>query len=615
MKYVVIFIFSLSFAFTSLIAQQVTNHTFTYIDSSDTVRSVAVAGSFNNWNPQGYELIKNKNAFSKEFTLVVGYFYYKLVVNGVWITDPSNPLKVNDGGTGNNSIVKIGEPSLPKRFSKKQPVPLALMPRLFFSDSSTSKFISLYNYAWKSAWEKIQSGTENNGFTEEYMDEGFNELIYQWDSNFLSMFGMYSNGVFPAMQTLDNFYKLQSSDGYIQRVYWEYDGQPANKHTPDEPMVNPPLFAWTELRYANLTGDTNRIRRVLPHLISYYNWMQENLRNPIGKGLYYTTELGSGMDNTPREGVGKAGWLDLSAQQVLAAESIAQLALLIDDASNADVFSEHAKELSLLINTLCYSNETSFYHDLKEDGSISKTRHIGAFWTLTAGITDSVIANQLHHALNDETDFKSYHRVPSLSMKDPNFNSKGHYWKGGVWAPTNFAVIKGLERYGYDKTAYEISLNHLERMYEVFFNGVPDTNKVPYEQRFADGYHTIWETYSPTLPEPSTRWDDTYYTRQEFTGWSAVGPITLLIENILGIRVNAIKNEVTFILDNLAQSSGISNLRVSGSPIQLFATNNNGVIEISVNSAKPFTLILKHSKKIQKISVEAGINHYSFSTK
>lgn len=56
---------------------------------------------------------------------------------------------------------------------------------------------------------------------------------------------------------------------------------------------------------------------------------------------------------------------------------------------------------------------------------------------------------------------------------------------------------------------------------------------------------TIWECYSPAEPAPSTEYGDR--VRMDFCGWSALGPINLFIENVLGFRsVSAYKNEVVW---------------------------------------------------------------------
>ena len=79
--------------------------------------------------------------------------------------------------------------------------------------------------------------------------------------------------------------------------------------------------------------------------------------------------------------------------------------------------------------------------------------------------------------------------------------------------------IKALGRHGYLDTARTMSTNLIRQM-EITYREVTP--------------HTIWETYSPTANEPSTKKDNKNLVRKDFCGWSALGPISLLIENVLG---------------------------------------------------------------------------------
>ena len=70
---------------------------------------------------------------------------------------------------------------------------------------------------------------------------------------------------------------------------------------------------------------------------------------------------------------------------------------------------------------------------------------------------------------------------------------------------------------------------------EVYRNFKPDEDKIAGNER--DGnYQTIWECYSPEKPAPATRWDGENYCRQDFVGWSGLGPIALMLENIIGLQ-------------------------------------------------------------------------------
>jgi neutral trehalase len=457
------------------------------------------------------------------------------------------------------------------------------------------------------AWNKITRGTEQNGFVNFYMDEGFNEQIYQWDTNFMAAFGMYASNLFPAIQSLDNFYNKQRDDGYIQRVYNESNGKEVAEPTVDEPMINPPLFAWIEWRYYQITGDKSRLKNVLPHLNKYYDWINENLRDSLGQGLHYTTQLGSGMDNIPRPNVGKAGWIDLSAQMALSAKMIVNIASVVGDNKTVLKFTDEYSRLTKLINQLCWDEDSQFYYDLREDGKLSNVKHIGGFWTLLSETATRERAEALFKHLGNPDEFWRPHMVPALAANQSMYDSSGHYWLGGVWAPTNYMVIKGLEKYGQYELADQIAENHLYKMAEVYYEFQPDEEKIAFEERYEDGYQTIWECYSPEFPEPATRWDDTFYSRQDFVGWSGLGPIALLIENVIGIEMNIPQNQITWRIDR-TDEHGIKNLNYLDGKVSLLVEPKDEKLSFSVTSTHRFDLLIIYNGESILREINVGSN-------
>jgi cyclomaltodextrinase len=76
-----------------------------------TVKSVEVAGSFNQWNPKNtpMKLDPATGAWSGLATMEGGEYQYKFVLNGAeWGPDPANPLKDADGFGGQNSVLRLG---------------------------------------------------------------------------------------------------------------------------------------------------------------------------------------------------------------------------------------------------------------------------------------------------------------------------------------------------------------------------------------------------------------------------------------------------------------------------------------------------------------------------
>ena len=50
--------------------------------------------------------------------------------------------------------------------------------------------------------------------------------------------------------------------------------------------------------------------------------------------------------------------------------------------------------------------------------------------------------------LFDPATFYRKHPVPSMPANHEKYQADGRYWEGGVWAPTNYMIIKGLQRNG-----------------------------------------------------------------------------------------------------------------------------------------------------------------------
>lgn len=83
---------------------------FMYADKDIQIESVAVAGTFNNWNGDRNFMNKRKDENSWELELAIpkGRHLYKFVVNGeAWIVDPANPSVSEDGQ--NNSAITVTE--------------------------------------------------------------------------------------------------------------------------------------------------------------------------------------------------------------------------------------------------------------------------------------------------------------------------------------------------------------------------------------------------------------------------------------------------------------------------------------------------------------------------
>jgi len=485
----------------------------------------------------------------------------------------------------------VAESSRGIYFSKKSYIPEPLPTFAGSRDKLPSpildgrpELVAMYWKCWDLAFRNMMRPPPGSPFVSNWLDASFNRNIFEWDSVFITMFARYGNTAFPAIQTLDNFYCRQRANGFIGREIHRSDGLETFVAGPKD-AINPPLFSWAEVESFRLTGDKSRFARVLPPLEHYVAWLnrdgdpgsangtdwQEHGRRAAGSvhHLYWNTPLGSGMDDTPRHG---NGWVDMSCQMVIQYNNLATICDELTLPAKAAGYRAEARAISGRINRWCWNEEDGFYYDVDNDGSQFRVKTAGGFWPLVAGVASPAQAARLVAHLRNEREFWRPFVFPTLAADDPHYQGDGGYWLGGVWAPTNYVIIKGLERCGQEEFATEATDRYLTAMAEVFRTT-----------------GTVWEDYAPEEPlRPGNP------AKKDLVGWTGDGPIALLIENVLGFRSDGVRRHLEWRLTR-TDHHGIERLQVgpvrvsavcaartsSDSPAQLEVTND-GPLELAV---------------------------------
>lgn len=488
------------------------------------------------------------------------------------------------------------------------------------------EFNELYWKAWEIAHERIKHlpGMPQTP----YMDEAFCDTdIWIWDSCFMSLFCKYAPEVFPGIDTLNNFYKVlydkEKLPTIITKNVPEWIGETSDYEAPLKIHIadNPPLFAWAEYENALFSGDKGHVENLIlnkQYLQKHYYWIeglqeQHNLEQVRVETCLIKQEKGylweggrSGMDNTPRGRIGKTAtenrpnnpnmyWMDILAQQGLSALAISKLAKLIGQTELAEKWQNEFVKKKYLLNDLYWDEEDNFYYDIDcVDLDYIKVMTPAGYWPLTAQMASFEQARKISTHLNNPQKFGGQYPWVSLARDDADFNSQtGEYWRGSVWLPTAYAGLKGLRNYGLFATARESALKLLTQMYRTYEKYSP---------------RTIWECYKPNAAEPACSCDESSrIVRKDFCGWSALGPISIYIEDIIGIHsINAFTNTVKWNLaDNIKGKIGIKNLRFGNTVTEIMYENQI----CKVSSDNDFTLIVNGNK----YDIKAGNNTFNFS--
>ncbi len=504
-------------------------------------------------------------------------------IEGVGIRTYANEISVDDFHSSaipaNASAPRPAPPTQPGAAAKAQraitsALDRSLVPEPIFD--ADPELVELYWRAWEIAHAHVKDspGAPHTP----YMDEAFwDDTVWIWDTSFMSLFCRYSPEQFPGVESLLNFYAVM------------HDGatSPMTIQHPD----NPPLFAWVEYDNARFTADTTRLKWLLndtKYLQRHYDWFNKARRGMSVKGAkkgvdlmphekgFFWSGVASGMDNSPRFIDRDALRVDAIAQQELSALYIARMAKRIGNNDLETKFQAEYDRIKALINRYYWDEKDGIYYDIKPgDGSFVRVKTPAAFWPMLAEMCSPEQAKRLAEHARDPQVFGGPVPWPSVARSDPNFD--GNYWRGAVWLPLAYMATKALEKYDFHALADEHALALVRDMNRTYRDVTPNT---------------IWECYDPNKPGPGMH--DGKRSRPEFCGWSALGPTSMLIENVLGFHdIDAASATITWRLHHTGRH-GVRRLRCGDVVADLI--HDAGVV--TIDTKKPFTLIINGNRHL-----------------
>lgn len=480
------------------------------------------------------------------------------------------------------------------------------IPQVVYPDKD---LVGLYEKTWEIAAGRVRKGPEGMPASP-YLDENcYDDQIWIWDGCFMVLFSKYAPQAYPGKETLMNYYV----------PIHDHVRTPLLIHLRD----NPPLFAWVESENYRFTGDRAQVDKVLyekqylqKHFVYFDTIPKGDVNtdvspryNPIHRGVVrddggtiigYTWKGGaSGMDNTPRGrdagGWEKVMWIDAISQQALSALHIADLFRMTGDKAQARVWSERYEQLKRTVNERYWDEQDGFYYDIDvQTGEPCRIMTPASFWAMLAGIPSKEQAERMVSYLRSEQYLGGERPWVTLSRQDKDYNgATGDYWRGGIWLPTAYMGTKALEKYGYYDLADEMAERVVRLQLRTYYQVEP---------------HTIWECYNPSSDQPST--EHGRRARPDFCGWSALGPISLFIENIMGFRcADALTGTLTWALKRKNGTHGLRNFRFGDIRTDIVYNAEKGHIEITSN--KPYRLDVNG----KRIKVKRGTHTYPFADK
>lgn len=239
-----------------------------------------------------------------------------------------------------------------------------------------------------------------------------------------------------------------------------------------------------------------------------------------GRGNLVTAKYESGMDDSPMyddvrfdpdTDTMNLNDVGLNSLYALDSECMEQIAGILGKQDDEREFAADYARMKAAIQKL-WNGQDGMFENRYWDGRFSKRLSPTNFYPLIAGVATPEQAEQTikSHLLNPN-EFWGQYVIPTISRNDSAFKDQ-YYWRGDIWAPTNYLVYEGLNRYGQDETALEFA----EKSYDLFKsdwerNEHSDENYSPWGGTAGGDPHYTWGTLLCLIPleqfMDETPWD------------------------------------------------------------------------------------------------------------
>jgi len=124
---------------------------------------------------------------------------------------------------------------------------------------------------------------------------------------------------------------------------------------------------------------------------------------------------------------------------------LAKMARLLGRKAEELELQQRRDRLAELINSELWCEERGIYLNKSWAGQFDPTLSLTHFYPMLGGMVPPMRQKQLMRHLLDENEFWGENVIPNIARSDPSFAEQA-YWRGRIWAPTNFLVGEGLLR-------------------------------------------------------------------------------------------------------------------------------------------------------------------------
>lgn len=346
------------------------------------------------------------------------------------------------------------------------------------------------------------------------------EYVFQWlwDTAFHAIVLSHFDNDW-AKEEILNLLKGQGEDGFIPHIifwgenkklpHWAYIESMISVRPRTSSITQPPVLGMTIEKIYEKDHDKEFLKKTVDKIALHHKWLLDNRDNDQDGLISIISPNESGMDELPvfqvaanytgektamlhytyRKGDFKNYRHKFNSKKILeldyfnveellfntifieSTRSISRLYLELDKQEESDYFKNVADNCENSLLTKCWDeNDEIFYSLYSNNEKMAKVKTVASLVPLLLdGLNGDKIDKLVNNHLLNENEFWTPYPFPSVAKNEPYYypNETPSYkikllWRGPTWISTNWLIIKGLRKHGYNAIADGVVLRMLQ---------------------------------------------------------------------------------------------------------------------------------------------------------
>ena len=285
----------------------------------------------------------------------------------------------------------------------------------------------------------------------------YNEF-YDWDLYFENLYLSYYGVSTYCFTNLKEFLNREQPDGYVNRsLIKQRDRQQFKPFLAQLAVLgskqNHDGYEWLRGNYYD---------RLVKYIDKWFSYDSDRNGLPV-----WNSADAAGTDNQWSRGGALGAFeiegVDLASYLVRELRAMSVIATHLGLKAESTAFIRRAGNVVKLINTVFWDEPQGMYFDRNEKtGKRVYVKSATNFMPLFAGAaTPGRAKRMIHEHLLNPREFWLAYPVASYAMTEPDYYQGSHNecnWRGPTWAPTNYMIFHGLQRYGYRAEARKLAM-------------------------------------------------------------------------------------------------------------------------------------------------------------